>query len=292
MIEPGREITDPNLLPGSRGLRDPFAGQREVPISAPPPQISGGEIPSVYRSQLDAPPRVRLPGPALVAIAAHVVLLVAAMVLPKFFDRPQPLQKPIMVKQIQLGKPRDQKLMPRMDPPAAAPPPSPGVSIPPTPSKEAAPAKDPKPSPPRPKQPSREELMERALAQATKGVESDRHQIKPEEREGAENGSALGNSATAEEGDQYFTEVQQAILANYVLPSIISERERMSLKATVDAWIARDGTIVKYQFEQRSGNRFFDDALELAIKRTHVPPPPADRAAAIARDGVALVFTP
>ena len=191
-----------------------------------------------------------------------------------------------------LGKPRDQKLMPRIAPPPTAPPPSPGPVIPAEPKANAVPAPAPKPAPPRAKTPTREELMERALAQATRGVEQERHEIKPEEREGSETGSAEGTSTSAEEGDPYFTSVQAAILANYVLPSIISERERMSMKATIDAWIASDGTIVRYQFEQRSGNRFFDDALELAIKRTKVPPPPHDRAAAIARDGVALVFTP
>jgi len=284
--------TDPKTLAGA-DPGDPFAGERELQISAPPPERSDGPILNVYRSQLDAPMRVRVPLPIALAIAFHVVIFAAAFLIPKLTGGPTPLRKPIIAKFITQGKPRDPKLMVRRDPPPSAPPPSPGMVAPAPPHEaKSAPAVEPKPSPPRAKQPTREELMERALAAATQGVEQERHEIKPEEREGSATGSPEGNSANAEEGDQYFAQVQAAILANYALPSIISERERMSLKATVDAWIAKDGTIVKHQFEQRSGNRFFDDALELAIKRTKVPPPPADRAAAIARDGVALVFTP
>jgi outer membrane biosynthesis protein TonB len=133
--------------------------------------------------------------------------------------------------------------------------------------------------------------MAQALAGVTRSPDREPRQ-KSEERVGSPDGSAAGTAATAEEGDAYFTAVQNAILAQYVLPSIISERERMSLQATVVAWIGGDGSILRHRFERRSGNRFFDDALELAIKRAKVPPPPAGRAREIREEGVALVFTP
>jgi len=277
-------------LPGNLPA-DPFP-ERELSISVPPPPAGSGPATSLYRSQLDAPMRVKISLPVALAILFHAGIFALAFLLPRLLGGPPPLRKPIIARIIVQGRPRDQKLMPRREPAASAPPPSPGMVLPQKAPTKAEPSVKARPSEPRAKQPSREELMERALAQATRGVEQEEHRIKPEEREGALDGSPEGNSSDAEEGDQYFAAVQAAILANYVLPSIISERERMSLKAIVDAWIARDGTIVKHTFEKRSGNRFFDDALELAIKNTKVPPPPPDRAAAIARDGVALVFTP
>lgn len=284
----------PNSLPGT-GLVDPFAGQRELSISAPPPTASGGPIPSVYRSQLDAPMRVKIPLPIVMAILIHAAILAAALLIPKFFGSKVPLRKPIIAHIVIQGKERDKKFMPRKDPPPAAPPPSAGPVIPavtpPSPA-VAKPAPEPKPVEPHAKQPSRQELMERALAQATKHVDQQEHKVKPEEREGSPTGSQDGNSTTEDDGDQYFAQVQAAIVANYTVPSIISERERMGISATVDAWISRDGTITRYVFEKRSGNHFFDDALELALKRTKVPPPPADRAGAVLKDGVALVFTP
>jgi len=276
----------------SRAERDEL---RALEISGPAqPVLSGGPVPQTHRTQLDAPMRVGASFPVALAVLFHVSLLLFAIFLPKLLGVRSTRSKPLIAKLVVMGKPRDQKLMPRLPTPTSAPPPSP-VSVPASPLTQVQPkvaATQPKPSEPKPKALSREELMNRALAQATRGVDQERHELKPEEREGKEDGSPLGTAATAEEGDQYFAAVQAAILENYLLPSIISERDRMALKATVDAWIAKDGTITRYVFEQRSGNHFFDEALELAIKRTKVPPPPADRAAAVARDGVALVFTP
>src|SRR5205085_4604421 len=112
------------------------------------------------------------------------------------------------------------------------------------------------------------------------------------ERAGSEKGSAEGTAATAEEGDAYFTAVHDAILENYVVPSVISERERLYLAATVLAWIGPNGQILKHEFQKKSGNAFFDQALELAIRKTRLPPPPADLAKSLRDGGVVLNFKP
>jgi hypothetical protein len=279
-----------------------YGGDEDETLVAPGSQ-GGPRVqpapPSVYRSQLDAPPRIDSRLPLLLAGGLHALVLALALILPRL-GHPAPLRKPIVAHLLAQGKPRDKKLMPLKEepapaaarPPAAAPPPTPAkVAVaPPAPS---APARAPAPSKaaPRPRTPSREELMEKALASATRGALHQEEKHPPREREGSEEGSLEG-TASSEEGDAYFAAVHDAILANYALPSIISERDRMSLKATVVAFIARDGTIVKHTFEQRSGNRFFDDALELALKRSKVPPPPADRAQQVRDEGVALVFSP
>ena len=86
--------------------------------------------------------------------------------------------------------------------------------------------------------------------------------------------------------------VHDAILENYVVPSVISERERLYLSASVLAWIGPGGQILKHEFQKKSGNAFFDQALELAIQRTKLPPPPAEIAKSLRDTGVVLNFKP
>jgi hypothetical protein len=77
-----------------------------------------------------------------------------------------------------------------------------------------------------------------------------------------------------------------------VVPSVISERERLALSASVIAWIGADGRILKHEFQAKSGNTFFDQALERAIEQTKLPAPPPDLARALRDSGVVLNFRP
>ena len=86
--------------------------------------------------------------------------------------------------------------------------------------------------------------------------------------------------------------MHDAILENYAVPSVISERERLFLSATVLAWIGPGGQILKHEFQKKSGNAFFDQALELAIQRARLPPPPSDLARSLRDTGVVLNFRP
>ncbi|MBS2022768.1 MAG: TonB C-terminal domain-containing protein [Deltaproteobacteria bacterium] len=287
------EGDDSETLVAEQGVKLDATQAIEAPVSIPEPVSSVGA--DVNKSMLDRALGVNRTVPFAIAIGLHVVVFGAAILIPRIFWHSTRMQKPIIAKLVTKGKPRDKNLMPTR--PEPAPPlPSPRAAIP-APNAPPAPAAKPsklasndvKPVPAK-KPLSRAELMARALAGVDANVEKDRKE-RPVEKEGAEDGSEEGTAASAEEGDQYFAAVQAAILANYVLPSIISETERMTLKATLVAYIARDGTIVRHEFEKRSGNKFFDDALELAIKRSKVPPPPPDREKTV-REGVALVFTP
>jgi outer membrane biosynthesis protein TonB len=224
--------------------------------------------------------------PALPAVAAavlfHAAVFSGALVLPRLFDRPPPLRKPIIAHMIALGKPRDLHLLPRKQPaPAAAAAPAPGKK----PSTTAKPAPAQKPPP------TRQELMERALARAAgRAVAEEKPEPDPE-RAGQKTGSAEGTAESSEEGEAYFTAVHDAIQENYVVPSVISERERLYLSASVVVSIGPAGQLLKQEFQTRSGNTFFDQALQLAIQRTKLPAPPADLARVV-RDGVVLNFKP
>lgn len=219
--------------------------------------------------------------PALgLAVLLHVAVFAAALWLPRLFDRTKPPRKPIIAHMVALGRPRDPRLLPRKE----SPPPS-ASARPTAPSTKAAPtAKKP--------EPSRRELMERALASAAGHATPESREAPDPERAGSASGSAEGTAASAEEGDAYFTAVHDAILEHYVVPSVISERERLFLSASVIAWIGADGRILKHEFQAKSGNNFFDQALERAIQQTHLPAPPPDLARALRDSGVVLNFRP
>jgi len=236
---------------------------------------------NIHKSVLALTARTGVSPAIGLAVVLHAAVFGAAFYLPRLFDRPPPLRKPIIAHMVALGRPRDPHLLPRKEsaPPAAAAAPA---------SKPATSAAPSVPAAPR-HVPSRRELMERALARAAGKASAE----PPDpERAGAPTGSPEGTAQSAEEGDAYFTAVHDAILENYVVPSVISERERLYLSASVLAWIGPGGQILKHEFQKKSGNAFFDQALELAIQRTKLPPPPAEIAKSLRDTGVVLNFKP
>jgi outer membrane biosynthesis protein TonB len=238
---------------------------------------------TIHKSVLALPSRTPAAPAMALAVLFHLAILGAAVWLPRLFDRPPPLRKPIIAKLVALGRPRDPRLLPRKEspPPAASP----------APSKTAPSLKPTVPAPPR-REPSRRDLMERALAHAAGKATPEPREPPDPERAGSPQGSVEGTAATAEEGDAYFTAVHDAILENYVVPSVISERERLYLAASVLAYIGPDGRILKHEFQKKSGNNFFDQALEVAIQKTRLPPPPPDLARSLRDSGVVLNFRP
>ena len=235
---------------------------------------------TVYRSLLGGDPRIGWLGPGLaLAIALHVAVVAAAFFLPRFLDRRHPLRKPVIAHLVALGKPRDPHLLPRKE--SEAPAAAAAASVP---AKPGAPSSK---APPR--QLTRQEMMERALAGAARRTRDE----KPDpERAGQETGSPSGTAASAEEGEKYFGQVEDAIHANYVVPSVISERERLYLSATVVIYIGRDGSIVKHVMTKPSGNSFLDQALVLAIQRTRLPAPPAELTKLVRDEGLEINFKP
>jgi len=235
---------------------------------------------TIHKSVLALPSRTPA-GPAMVlAVLFHALIFAAALLLPRLFDRAPPLRKPIIARLVALGRPRDPRLLPRKE----SPPPAASAA-----SSKTAPSL--KPAPPR-REPSRRDLMERALARAAGKATPEPREPPDPERAGSAQGSVEGTAATAEEGDAYFTAVHDAILENYVVPSVISERERLYLAASVLAYIGPDGRILKHEFQKKSGNSFFEQALEEAVEKTKLPPPPPDLARSLRDSGVVLNFRP
>jgi outer membrane biosynthesis protein TonB len=233
------------------------------------------------KSALALEQRTPLSTALVLAVVFHIALFFAAFYLPRLLYRPPPLRKPIIAKLVALGKPRDKALLPRREtpPPAAAPG---RVSVPSLHPGAAAPKHV----------PTRRELMERALARAAGRASEEKPPAPDAERAGEKTGSPEGTAESSEAGDAYFTAVHDAILEAYLVPSVISERERLYLSASVLAYIGKEGNILKHEFQKRSGNLFFEQDLETAIQRAKLPPPPAELAKQLRDGGVVLNFKP
>lgn len=108
---------------------------------------------------------------------------------------------------------------------------------------------------------------------------------------GDPNGSPLGDSMEGQQGDIYLTEIYNRIKSNYIIPDIISEKQRKELRAIIVIYIDSNGKLIKYEFEKRSGNSHFDNALINAINRSSpFKPPPKERAKIYKTEGIGINF--
>ncbi|MFL5272627.1 MAG: TonB C-terminal domain-containing protein [Anaeromyxobacteraceae bacterium] len=236
----------------------------------------------------------------VVSLAVHAALL-AALAL----HRPAPQidlgQKPIVAKLVRLGEKRPQNLLPRKDEPADAPPAAAApVPIPvakpepPAPAKPAPTVPSPKaviaPPPPRaaPRVAAAPSAGRDVLASVLSRVKRDRALQGPVY--GDPSGDPMGDSNEASEGDQYLALVVRTLQNTYVVPATISERDRMHLTATLVLFIDSDGSVLQYEFADRSGNGAFDSALERAVRAARLPPPPPQFRQRFRKDGLQVKY--
>ena len=240
----------------------------------------------------------RVGGFVVLSIAAHVLVVAAAVVI-GMFNRPAPIdldQKPIKASLVRLGKERDKKLLPRKE--EAPPPPkevkseAPPAPVQPEKPPEAVPVLDapPKPAPAAAKQAGEKNAPPRkSLFDAFNKVAAS---AKPEELEGAADGDPYGDSAT-QEGERYYGALKAAVHRNYDVASTISERERMYLKAVVLIRIGLRGELLDAKISTASGNPLFDSAVLAAAKKASpFGPPPEHLRDQLSGRGILLEFTP
>ena len=223
--------------------------------------------------------------------------------------RIDPDMKPIAAKLVRLGEERDPRLLPRKQaspppppPQQAAPPEPPSEPPPPEPSspKAAVPLKEASPEPPqepttpepRPSTPERSDPadLDAAIRRVLGDVDPD---ARPDDGPiyGSPDGDPYGDAAQASEGDRYLALVIRALRENYRVPSIIPERERMFLNATVVIFVGPNGNILRREMERPSGNPHFDAALMRAVDAASpLPPPPRGWAARFEREGLGVNF--
>jgi colicin import membrane protein/protein TonB len=236
--------------------------------------------------------RERLWPTVAISAAVHAALIGVALWAGSRGPRIDLEQKPIVARLVRQGELRPRELLPRKEaspPPAPREPdpaPTPPAAEPPPPAKVAAPAPaaaPPKPAPPAKAGPARAGTGD-ALASALSRIEKDQKVY------GDPDGHPLGDADEGEAGDQYLALVSRALQESYVLPTTISERDRMHLRAVVVLYIEADGRVSRHEFESRSGNAVFDAALERAIRSARLPPPPAEHRARYRSQGLAVLY--
>jgi TonB family protein len=235
------------------------------------------------------------------SLALHVALVGGILALRAL--SPSPVlrldQEPIKASLVRLGKPRDQKLLPRKEelpppPPAekvTAPPPVPAEAPPPAPRPGPALEKDPPaPRPTAKEKVSSDESRKKLLGAFDKLGRTPR--AEPEEAEGALDGDVDGDAAR-QEGDRYLGLVTARVKRHYDVSETISPDQRISLRAEVFIRISRAGDVMDAKLVRASGNGLFDAAVLAAVKRAApLPPPPAPLVNEFQRQGVTMVFKP
>ena len=110
---------------------------------------------------------------------------------------------------------------------------------------------------------------------------------------GDPNGSRRGRSTDPAKAAQgYQRAVAAALKDAYVVPAPIPAAQRRFLKATVVLFIDRNGSITKYDFAERHGNKLFMSALEKLLSTLKLPKPPRALRRQVANQGVVVIFDP
>ncbi|WP_224366838.1 cell envelope integrity protein TolA [Hyalangium versicolor] len=234
-----------------------------------------------------------------VSVAGHGLLLVVGMLYSFLTSGPKvdPNIPVIKASLVRLGKPRDQKLLPRKEEPppppkeVKAPPAPPSAEPPKPPSPTAAPVLPAKPQPapaPQKGDTSAEDRRKRLFGAFDKTAKK----VPEDELEGAEDGDPSGDSATAE-GERYYALLSSQVRRNYNVADTIPDAERMYLKALVQMRLGRAGEVIETKLTSASGNDLFDAAVLAAVKKASpFSPPPDHLRDSLQKQGIVLEFRP
>lgn len=212
--------------------------------------------------------------------------------------------EPIKAVFVKLGKPRDEKLLPRLKtaPPPANTAPAPQAKPDPKPEKPqpkddavAVPLKEAKekdkkkPEPTKQPEPDVEDrklsaldkirqrvAAEDKMAHALGKVADRVGKLEEEEDEGQEDGRPDGDSPTPGQVNLYLASLHGAVKAHYLVPSVIQPMECVRLVAVVMVRMGLDGSVQEAKVHKSSGNEFFDGAVVQAVKAASplpIPPP-------------------
>lgn len=206
--------------------------------------------------------------------------------------RIEPQQKVVTAKLVRLGKPRDKKLLPRME--TAPPPPPPKAVEVPLPKSAPTPPTTAK-APPKPQVQPKNTA---ALAQAARRqslFSAFASTAKPtDDVIGEEDGDPEGDSDSAEEGERYFGLILAKSRRHYGITKTIAPQELIRLKVLIVLYIGATGELIREpEIQKSSGNTLFDQEVLMALKKAApFGPPPASLAQALRTVGIAIEATP
>jgi protein TonB len=229
------------------------------------------------------------------SVIGHAAVVTLALLFSWLFgDHPGVIdQKPITASLVRLGKPRDEKLLPKKE---EDPPPEPAqekpveVAAPPKPAEAAIPipTKDAKVDPKKeaPKDASKPKDAKKDLFAALNKAG------KADDVEGRLDGDRNGDSAK-QEGERYYGLLSSVVKRNYDVSNSIAEADRRRLRAVVTVRIAPSGELLDVKLSAPSGNELFDAAVVEAVKKAaQFTAPPAHLRDGLRKTGVPFEFTP
>jgi len=217
-----------------------------------------------------------------ISIVAHLLFFLIIFLPSNLSSKTEQTERVIVTRLVALGVPRNEKIMPRLSGEAAQPKKEVVISTDSNDSQEKVKKTEEKKR--------EDEFSKRLLSSINKvkkmvGTKDNSPPI------GDPNGSPFGDSTEGQQGDIYLTEIYNRIKDNYIIPDIINEKQRKELRAVVVIYLDSDGKVIKYEFEKKSGNVHFDNALLSAIKRSSpFKPPPKERAKAYRTEGIGINF--
>lgn len=256
--------------------------------------------PAVHQSLLSSRPS-RVGRFLVLSVGAHALVLLAVVAYNTWIQ-PPPVkleQTPIRATLVRLGKPRDEKLLPRKEQPPPPPPKkveAPATPTPPPPEPPKAtvaipgikPEPAPKPAPQR-GETQGENRRDRLFGAFDKLAKPSKQEEDPE---GSEDGDPNGDAAKAE-GERYFGLISSQVRRHYNVADTIPDNERIRLKAQVAMRLGRSGEVLEARLAKASGNGLFDSAVLSAVKKASpFSPPPDPLRDMLQKSGIVLEFSP
>jgi len=187
----------------------------------------------------------------------------------------------IKTRLVKLGKPRDEKLLPRLP---TSPPPPPPTESKPQPTVDPPKTPDTLPQPAPESKPSAADILNKFKSQTDtprdlKDLIKDR--IGEPTDEGRPDGDAEGSALDGEVTASYFARVQARIQNAMEVSSVLTDEEQVRLRAVLCLKIGEDGTVSDVTVKT-SGSQIYDADVVAAARRASpvpAPPPPARKQA-------------
>ena len=215
-----------------------------------------------------------------VSMGAHVAAFVAWMFWPSSSHAAVDLDEAVIkTRLVKLGKPRDEKLLPRLP---TAPPPKPvDKKAPPEPDPTPQKPPDTKPTPKEDSKPSAMDILDRFKSDETKSKDINdliKDRIGEPTDEGREDGDRDGSALDGEIVASYFARVQARIQNAMEVSSVLTDEERVRLKSVLCVSIDEVGTVTRAWIKNGSGSQIYDSDVVAGARRASpvpAPPPPA-----------------
>ena len=258
------------------------------------------------------PPKRKLTTWAISFSVTVHLLLAGVFLLGDFkFNKAIDLNKNVVqTRLVKLGKERKKEWLPRKTKPKPkpkavkkAPPAAPKkvAKKPPAASKpqkiKAKPKPKAEPAKPAAPEPDRQQQMSDALSKLQAAQTTDLNQLiddkmTPEDDEGQANGSVLGTEVSGEMEASYNGLLSAHIRSAFELPTVLTEAERMRLRAHLFIKIGAGGELLSSKVTQSSGNAAFDNSILAAAQKSVPLPNPPLVLRGLYRQGVTLEFCP